>query len=72
LGEIQYSPETLIMTDFALADRVLDLVRTAQGATDAGVVSPREAEDWLEELGESDRSGAFFSSFTAFIVAGVR
>jgi ubiquinone/menaquinone biosynthesis C-methylase UbiE len=72
LGEIQYSPKTLIMTDFALADRVLDLVRTARGATDAGVVSPGEAEDWLEELGESDRTGAFFSSFTVFIVAGVK
>jgi ubiquinone/menaquinone biosynthesis C-methylase UbiE len=72
LHEIQYSPETLILTDFALADRVLDLVATASGATEAGVVSSREAEAWLTELRESDRSGEFFSSFTAFIVAGVK
>ncbi|UBF28283.1 class I SAM-dependent methyltransferase [Kovacikia minuta CCNUW1] len=70
LINIQVSPETLVITQFELADQVFDLAQTAHQAKEIGIVSPQEAQEWLEELNQRDQSQEFFSSFTAFIVSG--
>jgi ubiquinone/menaquinone biosynthesis C-methylase UbiE len=70
LTEIQVSPETFVTTDFELADRIFDLVRTTDGAKEAGKMSLQEANDWLDELRSLERAGMFFCSFTAMIVNG--
>lgn len=70
LTDIQVVPETLVITQFDLADQVFDLVQTAQATVEAGLVSSSEAQAWLSELQVFDRAQAFFSSFTGFIVSG--
>jgi ubiquinone/menaquinone biosynthesis C-methylase UbiE len=70
LTDIQVVPETLVITQFDLADQVFDLVQTAQATVEAGLVSSSEAQAWLSELQAFDRAQAFFSSFTGFIVSG--
>lgn len=70
LTNIQISPETLVITQFDLADQVFDLVQTAHATAKAGIVSQTAAQDWLSELQQFDQAQAFFSSFTGLIVSG--
>jgi hypothetical protein len=70
LTDIQISPETLVVRQFELADEIFDLKQTALQASKTGVVSPNEAQHWLEELQALEQSGEFFCSFTGFIVSG--
>lgn len=70
LTDIQVSPETLVVTQFALADQVFDLVQTAHQARERGVISLQQSKDWLNELQQIDKKQEFFCSFTGFIVSG--
>ena len=70
LTDIQVNPETLVITQFDLADQIFDLVQTAHGARDAGIVSQSVVQAWLDELRQLDQSQQFFCSFTAMIVSG--
>lgn len=70
LTDIQVSPETLVITQLDLADRVFDLVQTAHRAQQVGLVSQQEEKDWLNELRKLDQSQEFFCSFTGFLVSG--
>lgn len=70
LTNIQMFPETLVITEFDLADQVFDLVRTAHATVKAGLVSESEAAAWLQELQQFDRTRGFYSSFTGLIVSG--
>lgn len=72
LTEIEIQPETLVLRQFELADRILDLAQTATAAGEAGIVDPAAVPGWLQEMRELDRSGQFFCSFTAFIVSGTK
>jgi ubiquinone/menaquinone biosynthesis C-methylase UbiE len=70
LIDIQARPETLIITQLDLADKVFDLFQTADRAQRTEFVSQQEARDWLNELQQLDQSQEFFCSFTGFIVSG--
>ncbi|MBV9387737.1 MAG: class I SAM-dependent methyltransferase [Chroococcidiopsidaceae cyanobacterium CP_BM_ER_R8_30] len=70
LTDIQVIPETLVVTQFELANQVFDLVQTTYRACEAGIVSRVEVEAWLHELQQMDQSQEFFSSFTGFIISG--
>ncbi len=70
LTDIQVIPETLVITQFDLADQVFDLVQTAHAAIAAGIVSESDAQEWLKELHQFDQAQEFFSSFTGLIVSG--
>jgi ubiquinone/menaquinone biosynthesis C-methylase UbiE len=70
LTNIQVIPETFVTTDFALADQIFDLLLTTCEAKKAGIISPQEADNWLDELHCLEKKGEFFSSFTALIVSG--
>jgi ubiquinone/menaquinone biosynthesis C-methylase UbiE len=70
LTDVQVFPETLVITEFDLANQVFDLVQTAHATVAAGIVSESEAEDWLSELQQFDRAKEFYSSFTGLIVSG--
>ncbi|MFO1417999.1 MAG: class I SAM-dependent methyltransferase [Methylotetracoccus sp.] len=72
LTEIDVLPVTLVLREFALADQILDLVQTARSALQADIAEAAAVDAWLGELAEADRAGAFFCSFTAFIVAGTK
>lgn len=70
LTDLQVNPETIVLTQFELADQVLDLVQTAHKAEAKGIASPSVIQDWLSELQQFDLSQQFFCSFTLFIVSG--
>jgi ubiquinone/menaquinone biosynthesis C-methylase UbiE len=70
LTEIAVLPRTLMVTDYALASRVLSLGRSAEEARAAGGVSAEAAARWVEELAAADRAGRFFAAVTLFIVSG--
>ena len=46
------------------------LWRAAQVACEAGVISPVEQDDWVNELKDRIRAGIFFASIVYFIVMG--
>lgn len=70
LTELQVNPQTIVLTQFELADQVLDLVQTARKAEASGIASSSAIQDWLDELQQFDRAKQFFCSFTLFIVSG--
>jgi hypothetical protein len=70
LTDLQVHPETIVLTQFELADQVLDLVQTAHKAVANGIASQLAIQDWLSELQQFDQSQQFLCSFTLFIVSG--
>lgn len=72
LVDIEAQPETMVIREFDLADRILDLERTARTAVEAGKADPATTESWLRDQYQRDRAGRFFCSFTAFIVSGTK
>jgi ubiquinone/menaquinone biosynthesis C-methylase UbiE len=70
LDDILICPNTLVVTDFDIAERVFDLSKNTERALDLGLVSSSEAEEWLRELMDDNSRGAFFCSYTGFMVAG--
>lgn len=69
LTDIEFNPETLVITQLDLADRVFDLFETVHRAQQVGLVTQQEAQDWLNELRQLDESQEFFCSFTGFIAS---
>lgn len=72
LTDLQVYPETIVFTQFELADQVLALVQTAHKAEANGIASPSAIQDWLSEQQQFDQAQQFFCSFTLFIVSGRR
>jgi ubiquinone/menaquinone biosynthesis C-methylase UbiE len=70
LGDIEVVPGTLILRDFALAERLHTMTRTAAVAVTRGLITNSAADAWLADLRARDSEGRFFSAVTAFIVKG--
>lgn len=70
LTDLQVNTETIVLTQFELANQVLDLVQTARKAEASGLASSSAIQDWLNELQQFDQTKNFFCSFTLFIVSG--
>jgi SAM-dependent methyltransferase len=70
-GVIIYA-ETLIVEDYAQADRLFSLSASAQAARKTDVVNAAEADDWVRSLEEADRQGRFFASATIFTGGGTK
>jgi ubiquinone/menaquinone biosynthesis C-methylase UbiE len=70
LTDLQVNTETIVLTQFELADQVLDLVQTAHKAEVGGIASSSNVQSWLDELRQFDQGQQFFCSFTLFIVSG--
>jgi len=63
---------TLVLTDFATADRLYGL---ADAATQMKQLQPGHAaaaDAWLEQLRQADSEGVFFSAVTGFTVVGCK
>lgn len=72
LVEVAVHPKTLVLNDFDVADRVFSFVATAQRLADEGVVGRDDVARWCDELRAADARGRFFTSYTGFLVSGVR
>lgn len=63
-------PVTLVVTDYATANRLFQLKETACYMESMGLLSRREVHTWLEKAQTLDHNGRFFSSVTLFTVGG--
>ena len=69
LTEVGVFADTLMFTDYAQADPVFKLQETATHAQAAGVISPTEVNQWLNDLEQANKTGKFFAAITAFCVS---
>jgi ubiquinone/menaquinone biosynthesis C-methylase UbiE len=72
LQDVEVNPMVLMVTDFDLADKIWDISNNADQARSLGLVSWKEAEDWIKELNELDASGRFFGCHSCFLVKGLK
>lgn len=67
LVEVEATPHTLVLRDLDTADRLYCFFATAAGALPAD-----DAARWSETLRATAARGRFFSSYTGFLVRGVK
>lgn len=70
LIDIQVVSDTLWLTDFAFAEKAMELRETATQLVEQGVTSKEEMAAWLQEQEERGRTGRFFAAVTGFAVSG--
>lgn len=70
LSDISIFADTLIMTDYCIANELLALEETVNLAQETNVVSRAEATAWLEDMEQSSQNGNFFAAITIFAVVG--
>ncbi|QHV00418.1 class I SAM-dependent methyltransferase [Synechocystis sp. CACIAM 05] len=70
LTDITVEPITICLTEFELADKILDLSRTVEKISEQGTTSQNDLTLWLRAINQNDQVGEFFCAFTAFLVRG--
>ena len=70
LQEVQAEPRIRAMTEFWLMESAFDLRASAQKAAAAGLVTEREASEWIASLEASADEGMFFAAVSGFLVSG--
>lgn len=70
LADVAVAADTLLFTDYDLADLTVALGTRVRQAQDAAVITEHEAAEWLESLNEAAETGRFFAAMTCFTVAG--
>lgn len=70
LVKIKVYPQTLVLTELEVADKVFDLFQSIERAKNAEIISTSEADELVEELQTSAKKELFFCSYTGFIVVG--
>ncbi len=70
LADVAVAADTLLFTDYALADLTVALGTRVRQAQDAEVITEHEAAEWLESLNEAAEAGRFFAAMTCFTVGG--
>jgi ubiquinone/menaquinone biosynthesis C-methylase UbiE len=70
LADVEVAADTLLFTDYALADLTVALGTRVRQAQDAEVITEHEAAEWLESLNEAAEAGHFFAAMTCFTVGG--
>ena len=72
LREVEATPKTLVLRELDVADQLYRFFSTADRLVAEGRLSQADAEGWAQSLREADRAGRFFSSYTGFLVRGVK
>jgi ubiquinone/menaquinone biosynthesis C-methylase UbiE len=62
--------KNLILTDFAVADQLYSLQVCAEELQEAGTLTSREANEWVEQLKQASEAGLFFCAVTGFAASG--
>ena len=65
-------PKTLVLRELGVADRIFSLLSTAERLAEARLISRRDANRWSDALRTADAQGRFFTSYTGFLVSGIR
>lgn len=72
LVDVETRPRTLVCTDLQVADQVFSFFATVDGLVEAGIVDHSDADHWRAELRGADAAGRFLTTYTGFLVSGVR
>jgi hypothetical protein len=72
LVELEIVPDSILVTDYRLANEGAGLETGAERARDVGVVSPAEADGWINALRATARDNEFGMAVTVFTVAARR
>jgi len=72
LHDVAALPKTLVLRELAVADGVYRFFATAERLAAASIISGEDVRRWSDGLHAADREGRFFSSYTGFLVRGVR
>ena len=70
LADVTVAADTLLFTDYDLADLTVALATRVRQAQDAEVITEHEAAEWMESLDEAAAAGRFFAAMTCFTVGG--
>jgi len=70
LVEVTCEPFGVLLTDFAAANRILWLERTARRAVEEGLLPEDAVAAWLADLEAAGRNGRFTGGLTAFVASG--
>ncbi len=70
LSAVTIAADTLLFTDYALADLTVALGTRVQQAEDAQVITEHEAAEWLDALAAAANAGRFFAAMTCVTVSG--
>jgi ubiquinone/menaquinone biosynthesis C-methylase UbiE len=70
LADVAVAADTLLFTDYDLADLTVALGTRVRQAQDAEVITEHEAAEWLESLNEAAEAGHFFAAMTCFTIGG--
>lgn len=70
LADIEVAADTLLFTDYALADLTVALGTRVRQALDAEIITEHEAAEWMDALAASAQAGRFFASMTCFTLSG--
>jgi ubiquinone/menaquinone biosynthesis C-methylase UbiE len=72
LRRVVTRPKTLVLHELGVADRIFSFSSTAQRLGEAGIITRGDADGWTELLQAADAEGRFFTSYTGFLVSGIR
>jgi SAM-dependent methyltransferase len=70
LTELSVAADTLMLDDLQMAERIWGLQRHAKTALDRGMITAAEMREWICDLENAGRNGAFFSAASGFMVRG--
>jgi ubiquinone/menaquinone biosynthesis C-methylase UbiE len=70
LAEVTVATDTLLFTEYGLADLTVALGTRVRQAQDAEVITEHEAAEWLDALAAAADAGRFFAAMTCFTVSG--
>ena len=70
MPDITLHPEPLVLHDFALASKMMNMEQFLAAAQEEGVLARDEAEKWQRELKSADAKGRFTFAGMIFAVVG--
>ncbi|MDQ6905554.1 MAG: methyltransferase domain-containing protein [Chloroflexota bacterium] len=70
LADVTVAADTLLFTDYSLADLTVALGTRVRQAQDAEAITEHEAAEWLDALATAADAGRFFAAMTCFTVSG--
>jgi ubiquinone/menaquinone biosynthesis C-methylase UbiE len=69
LRDVAVTGISLVLTDYALAEQILEIRKAAEDAVAAGVIERDDAREWIAQLDASAATGRFFSAITGFVAS---
>ena len=70
LAKVEVFADTVMVTDYTQANQLFNLQETAGQAQAAGVVSPTEVTQWLNDLEQANQAGQFFAAVSGYFCVG--